>query len=64
VSLSAARLSRSREVLFLVEGESKRDAVMQWRMGADIPARAIHPEAGVDVLVESTLSPAGVSQET
>jgi 6-phosphogluconate dehydrogenase (decarboxylating) len=22
------------------------------RMGADIPARAIHPEAGVDVLVE------------
>ena len=64
VSLSAARLSRAREVLFLVEGESKRDAVMQWRMGADIPARAIHPEAGVDVLVESTLSPAGVSQET
>jgi 6-phosphogluconolactonase len=64
VSLSAARLSRTRAVVFLVEGESKRDAVMRWRMGADIPARAIHPEAGVDVLVESTLLPAGVSQET
>jgi 6-phosphogluconolactonase len=55
VSLSAARLSRAREVLFMIEGESKRDAVAQWRMGADIPARAIRPAAGVDVLVESRL---------
>ena len=62
VSLSAARLSRTREVLFMIEGESKRDAVTQWRMGADIPARAIRPEAGVDVLVESTLLSADGSQ--
>lgn len=55
VSLSATRLSRARAVLFLVEGESKRDAVTQWRTGADIPARAIQPQAGVDVLVEATL---------
>lgn len=55
VSLSAARLSRAREVLFLVEGVSKRDAVARWRMGASIPARSIHPHAGVDVLVESQL---------
>jgi 6-phosphogluconolactonase len=55
VSLSAARLSRTREVLFMVEGEAKRSAVIQWRMGADIPARAIRPQAGVDVLVESQL---------
>ena len=58
VSLSAMRLSRARAVLFLVEGESKRDAVTQWRTGADIPARAIHPQAGVDVLVEAMLLPA------
>ena len=32
------------------------------RMGANIPARAIHPEAGVDMLVESMLLPAGVSE--
>ena len=35
------------------------------RMGADIPARAIHPEAGVDVPVESILLPllpVGVSE--
>jgi 6-phosphogluconolactonase len=50
VSLSAARLSRAREVLFLVSGESKRPALAQWRAGNDIPARAIAPAAGIDVL--------------
>lgn len=55
VSLSAARLSRARGVLFLVAGASKRDAVMRWRAGANIPARAVTPAAGVDVLVEIAL---------
>jgi len=55
VSLSAARLSRAHEVLFLVEGASKRDAVLRWKTGADIPARSIRPNAGVDVLVEARL---------
>ena len=51
VSLSAMRLSRSREVLFLVAGPSKHAAVARWRAGEWIPARAIRPAAGVDVLV-------------
>lgn len=55
VSLSAARLSRARQVEFLVSGESKRRAVGEWRAGKDIPARAIMPPAGVEVLVESAL---------
>jgi 6-phosphogluconolactonase len=55
VSLSAARLSRARQVIFLVSGDSKHRAVAEWRAGKDIPARAIMPAAGVDVLVESTL---------
>lgn len=55
VSLSAARLSRSRQVIFLVSGESKRDALARWRANENIPARAIAPEKGVDVLVESAL---------
>jgi 6-phosphogluconolactonase len=61
VSLSAARLSRTREVLFLVEGEAKREAVARWRAGEQLPAGAIQPAGGVDVLVESALltSPAG-----
>jgi 6-phosphogluconolactonase len=55
VSMSAARLSRTREALFLVEDESKRIVVTQWRWGEDMPARAIRPDAGVDVLVEAAL---------
>jgi 6-phosphogluconolactonase len=55
VSLSAARLSRARQVLFLVSGESKHRAVADWRAGKNIPARAIMPAAGVNVLVESAL---------
>lgn len=55
VSMSAARLSRARQVVFLVRGKSKRRAVAEWRAGKDIPARAIRPVAGVDVLVESAL---------
>ena len=51
VSLSANRLSKARNVLFLIDGESKRDAVMRWRAGEDIPARAIRPNHGVDVLM-------------
>ena len=58
VSLSAARLSRARAVLFLVAGETKRDAVARWGRGADIPARAIRPCSAVDVLVQSMLLPA------
>ena len=55
VSLSAARLSRAREVLFMVEGEAKRNAVARWRDGVPLPAGAIQPAGGVDVLVESAL---------
>jgi 6-phosphogluconolactonase len=50
VSLSAARLSYAREAVFLVSGESKRQAMADWRAGKPIPARAIAPTAGVDVL--------------
>jgi 6-phosphogluconolactonase len=55
VSLSAARLSRSRQIIFLVAGASKHKAVARWRAGGNIPARAIMCETGVDVLVESAL---------
>lgn len=55
VSLSAWRLSHTRESLFLVTGESKRAAVAAWRRGELIPARAINPKAGVDVLIEESL---------
>ncbi len=55
VTLSAATLSRARQIMFLVSGEAKHRAIVDWRAGKDIPARAISPAAGVDVLVESAL---------
>ena len=55
VSLSAHRFSRAREVIFMVAGADKRDAVQRWRAGAAIPARSITPTAGVDVVVEAAL---------
>ena len=60
VSLSARRLSQARQVLFLVSGEAKRDAVTAWRASAEIPARSIMPAAGVDILLPATLLSAGV----
>ena len=55
VSLSAHRLSQARQLMFLVTGESKRQAVKDWRNGAGIPAAAIAPANGVDVYVEAAL---------
>ena len=62
VSLSAARLSRARNVLFLIAGDSKRDAIARWRAGENIPASAIQPSGRVDVLIESKLLPKSSSQ--
>lgn len=57
VSLSAARLSRAQRALFLVSGESKREAVRAWRAGADIPAQHITPTRGIDVYVDRAAWP-------
>lgn len=51
VSLGAARLGRAHQVLFLVDGAGKQNAIHRWRAGEAIPARAIQPAAGVDVLL-------------
>ena len=55
VSLSAHRLSAAREVMFLVTGAGKRQAVKDWRSNVDIPAAAIAPASGVDVYIEAAL---------
>jgi 6-phosphogluconolactonase len=51
VSLSAHRFSQAAEVIFMVAGAEKRDAVRRWRAGESIAARAIVPKSGVDVFV-------------
>lgn len=55
VSLSAHRLSATRQLMFLVTGESKRQAVKDWRNEVGIPAAAIAPVSGVDVYIEAAL---------
>ena len=59
VTLSARRLSDSRCVLFLIRGADKREALNAWRQGTNIPATAIHPDAGVDLLIDTDASPPG-----
>jgi 6-phosphogluconolactonase len=59
VTLSARRLSDTRCVLFLIRGADKRVALNAWRQGATIPAAAIHPNAGVDLLIDTDACPPG-----
>lgn len=54
ISLSARRLSAARQVLFLATGKGKQAAVVAWRNGVAIPASAIRPQAGVDVLLDQS----------
>lgn len=55
VSLSARRLSDTRQTIFLVTGNGKAQAVANWRSGKKIPAALIAPQCGVDVYVERSL---------
>lgn len=57
VSLSAARLAQTRQVMFLVSGERKRGVVARWRRGDPIPAAWVAPDAGVDVLLDAAAWP-------
>lgn len=59
VTLSAHRLSHARNVLFLVSGADKRDALSQWQQGAIIPAAAIQPDNGIDLLIDADACPPG-----
>ena len=52
VSLSVKALNDSREVLVLVTGANKREAVVRWRAGESLPIATIHGRHGVDVLVD------------
>lgn len=51
ISLSAARLSHTRQLMVLVTGEGKAEAVYGWRSGEDLPISAVQPAHGVEALV-------------
>lgn len=52
ISLSAARLSRTDAVFFLVAGSAKRQALTAWLNDQPIPAADVTPENGVDIFVD------------
>lgn len=49
ITISQNRLNNTNEVLFLVTGKGKQEAVNNWRKGVAIPATLIAPKNGVDV---------------
>jgi len=55
VSLSAHRLSNTRQLMFLVTGNAKQQAIKNWRDGVKIPATFIIPTSGVDIYLEAGL---------
>lgn len=57
VSLSASRLSLARQVLFIVTGAGKREAVTKWKRGDELPVQAIKPETGLDIYLDAEAVP-------
>ena len=55
VSLSAYRLAATHQVMFLVTGAAKQQAIKDWRSGVAIPAAAIVSASGVDIYIETAL---------
>lgn len=49
ITISQNRLNNNDEVMFLVTGAGKQEAVDQWRKGVQIPATLITGNRGVDV---------------
>jgi 6-phosphogluconolactonase len=52
VSLSSAALSAAEEVLILVTGRAKRQAVARWRAGEDLPVARIRALGRLEVLLD------------
>jgi 6-phosphogluconolactonase len=53
ISLSAKTLANTRQLFFIVTGDSKRDPVKQWKQGIDLPIATISPVSGVDIYIDN-----------
>jgi len=53
VSISAKALSDTRQLVFLITGKNKQEAVKEWRMGQDLPVANITPESPVDIYIDN-----------
>jgi 6-phosphogluconolactonase len=52
ISLNFSALRQSREMLLLITGAGKREAVHRWRNGEALPVAALECAAGIDVLID------------
>lgn len=57
VTMSKQTLARSEQVMILVTGSSKKNAVQQWQQGESIPVAQIEAINGVDVLIAQDAMP-------
>ena len=52
VSISAKALSNTGQLIFLITGANKQEAVKNWRSGQDLPIATIVPENPVDIYID------------
>jgi len=52
VSISAQGLSDANQLIFLITGKNKQDAVKSWRLGEDLPVAAIILKNPVDIYID------------
>ncbi|MEI7994459.1 MAG: 6-phosphogluconolactonase [Methylococcaceae bacterium] len=52
VSISAKALSDTQQLIFLITGANKQDAVKNWRSGQELPVATIIPKNPVDIYID------------
>lgn len=55
ISLSMEALNNTREMLILVTGQEKRNALAAWQRGEPLPVAQLSPSNGIDVIIENGL---------
>mgnify|MGYP001176953805 CR=1 FL=1 len=59
VSLSVKALSTTQQLIFIVTGANKQEAVQQWRSGQDLPVAIIQSLKFVDIYMDKDAEPVG-----
>ena len=59
VTLSAKALSAAQQLIFIVTGDSKREAIQQWRAGQSLPVASIRSKNGIDIYLDKAACPDG-----
>jgi 6-phosphogluconolactonase len=52
VSISAKALSDTQQLIFLITGANKQDAVKNWRSGQDLPVATITPKNPIEIYID------------